>query len=230
MFSPPLWIVISFACLTLIVLSVDLALLREASPRRGLAWPAAIVAGWLVLHALLTVSGVTSRVEPVPLMMPVALFNVGVGVWLAFGDVGERLKGLPLWLLAGAQAFRLPLEILLHELGATGNLPVEMTWSGLNFDVITGILGALILIAAQVTTVPRWCIWAFNVIGSVLLVTVVSIAVMTLPGPLRVFTEATPNVLPMRMPFNYIVTVHVLTALTLHLVTFRALLTEDRAT
>lgn len=67
-----------------------------------------------------------------PLMLCVAL---GLGV----SPVGRRLAtGLPLWILVAAQSFRPPLELLMHQAYESGLMPVQMSYSALNFDILTG--------------------------------------------------------------------------------------------
>jgi hypothetical protein len=165
---------------------------------------------------------------PPPLMfylMPTML----VGIAVAFSPLGRRLAALPLGLLVGLQAFRLPLEMILHGLHDSGNLPIQMTWSGLNFDVVTGATAALLGILALRRPLPSSLVWAWNAMGSALLLTVVGIAITSAPTPLRQFTEGPPVLLPFHVPFNWIVGVHVWTALVGHLVIFRALVTRRRA-
>ena len=151
--------------------------------------------------------------------MPTAL----VGVAVAFSPVGRALAGLPLGLLVVSQAFRLPLEIWLHALHDAGSLPVQMTWSGLNFDVATGASALALGLAALRWRLPRGVVLAWNVAGLGLLVTVVAIAVLSAPTPLRRFMDGPAVLLPYNAPYNLIISVHVWTALVGHLIVFRAL-------
>lgn len=57
---------------------------------------------------------------------------------------------------------------------------------------------------------------------------VTAIAITSAPTPLRRFTEGPPVVLPFHVPFNWIVNVHVWTALVGHLVIGRALFARRR--
>jgi hypothetical protein len=76
----------------------------------------------------------------------------------AFSGFGGRLaEFLPLWALVGAQAFRLPLELAMDAMYARGVMPVELSYSGRNFDILTGItyppfvwLPAVMVLAALV--------------------------------------------------------------------------------
>jgi len=63
-------------------------------------------------------------------------------VCLAVGlsAVGRWLSLLPLPALVLFQAFRLPLELVLHSWVAQGVIPGTMTWSGRNWDIVSGVL------------------------------------------------------------------------------------------
>ncbi len=69
-----------------------------------------------------------------------------VGVALAFSPVGARLSALPLGLFVGLQAFRLPLEMILHGLHGSGDLPVQMPFNWIvGVHVWTALVGHLII-------------------------------------------------------------------------------------
>ena len=58
---------------------------------------------------------------------------------LALGSFGNTLaQGLPLWALVGYQGFRVVVELMLHRAYEQGVIGVQMTWSGRNFDVLSG--------------------------------------------------------------------------------------------
>ncbi|MDB5942735.1 MAG: hypothetical protein JWQ13_2301 [Ramlibacter sp.] len=60
---------------------------------------------------------------------------------LALSPFGARLAaGISMAALVGYQAFRVPLEMALHALYSEGLIPVQMTYSGRNFDIVTGVL------------------------------------------------------------------------------------------
>ena len=42
-------------------------------------------------------------------------------------------------MLVGVQGFRLPLELAMHRMYERGIMPVQMSYSGLNYDILTGI-------------------------------------------------------------------------------------------
>jgi hypothetical protein len=62
---------------------------------------------------------------------------------------------------------------------------------------------------------------AFSVVGLALLANVVSIALRSLPGPLRSYTNEPPLLLPMYLPFTWIIPVCVAGAFFGHVVVLR---------
>lgn len=226
-FDPPLSLTVLFTGLAGLVVVADVLLVRRAAPvDRARTWTvraAVLAVVWLVGHTLIAKSGVIEGTGMPPPVMPYLGATALIGVAVAFSPIGRRLAAVPLVLLIGLQAFRVPLEILLHALYSSGDLPIQMTWSGLNFDVATGITAAGVAWLHHRKPLPDAALWAWNVLGLALLVTVVVIAITSAPGPLRHFTDDPPVVLVFFPPYTWIVSVFVWTALVGHLVIFRAL-------
>lgn len=173
---------------------------------------------WLILTALPTVTGLMAVDGRVPPQLFMALI---LGIALAFGlsATGARIAStVPVWVLVGFQGFRLPLEWVLHEWEAVDVAPVQMTWSGQNFDVATGAL-ALAFIPLMRRD-QRWG-WVPTVIGLLLLLNIGRIVATSLPGPLQRFED--PLLLPLRFPHVWIGSVCVAAALAAHVVAVRAL-------
>jgi len=159
---------------------------------------------------------------PPPFALLVAALIV-LGVSIAFGPVGGRLAtGLPLWVLVGVQAFRLPLELAMHALVSRGIMPGQMSYSGRNFDVITGATAIVVAALVAAGVAGRRLVLAWNILGLVLLANIVVVALLSTPriaafGPDRLNTFVTYP------PFVWLPTVLVLAALAGHLIIFRAL-------
>ena len=156
---------------------------------------------------------------------PFALLVVAIlalALAIAFGPAGARLAHLPLWTLVATQAFRLPLEISMHALVSRGVMPEQMSYSGRNFDVLTG--GSAIVVAALVAAgvAGRKTVMAWNVAGMVLLVNIVVVAILSTPR-LAMFGPDRLNVFVFYPPFVWLPAVLVLAALAGHLIIFRAL-------
>jgi hypothetical protein len=116
---------------------------RSAGRRMGVI--AAVFIGWLAVPGVLAWQGVLDRYEPPPPgLLLVGAITLGT-VPLAFSAAGSRfVAGLPLAVIVGYQAFRVPLEWVLHRLYLEGAIPIQMTYAGRNFDVVTGITAALL--------------------------------------------------------------------------------------
>src|SRR5262245_48448410 len=83
---------------------------------------------WMAVFAVLAEKGVLARFDqrPPPLALAMASFVLS-GVGLALSPVGTKFaRGLPIAWLVGAQAFRLPLELVMHQAAREGVMPVEM--------------------------------------------------------------------------------------------------------
>lgn len=228
----------------LIVLSVGaflvLASLKvaddDAAPHAGRARVLRILA--LILIVGLVIPGILARVGlldrweplPPPAMLMVAAVTLGT-IALALGSFGARLAGgLPLAALVGYQAFRAPLEWVLHRLSVEGVIPVEMTYAGRNFDVITGVTALALALYLIKGRRARLLVLVWNVIGLILLANIVTVAVLSTPVPFRAFTNGPPNLLPGVFPWVWLPTFLVQAALFGHLVVFRALAREARST
>lgn len=183
------------------------------------------VGTWLALTA--AAPWVIDR-APLAVMGFFALCNLSA-VGLALSPVGRRLSTLPLALLVGFHAFRLPLELILHAWYVGGTLPEQMTWSGQNPDIVTGALALLLGLWGLRRPLPRGAAIAFEVIGLALLLNVMRVAVTSTPTPLRSFMHDPPVMLPWFFPYVWIVSVCVAGALFGHIVLLRALLARRSA-
>jgi len=179
---------------------------------------------WVALVSLAALSGAFNPAQRPPVFFVLLLISIlAIGVLLAKSETRSRLaRGLPLAVLVGFQAFRLPLELAMHRAYSEGLMPVQMSYAGRNFDIVTGITALALGIALAVSRVPHWVVRLWNVLGLVLLANIVGVAMLSTPvfalfGPDRL------NVFVMRMPYVLLPAVMVLAAWTGHLVVFRAL-------
>lgn len=138
----------------------------------------------------------------------------------ALSPFGGRLATrVPLAALVGFQAFRLPLELVLHEWAAQGTIPETMTWTGQNWDIISGVTA--LICAALVNRYPAAARVA-NVVGLALLLNVMRVAIMSSPFPFG-WGQQPPLLLALYYPYFLIGPVCVGGALFGHLILSRAL-------
>lgn len=114
--------------------------------------------------------------------------------------LARAVAAAPLWYWVGLQVFRLPLELVMHQAAVEGVMPWVMSFSGRNFDIVTGLL-APVAAWSLARGGPRWVATAFNVVGAALLINVVGVAILTMPTPIRQFFEDPPNVWVSYPPF-----------------------------
>lgn len=186
---------------------------------------AAVLAAWLALTWAAAASGVLGRFDafPPPILPFVALTTVASTV-LAFSSVGSMFaRGLPIAALVGFQAFRVPLEIILHQLGLDGVLPVQMTYDGMNYDIVSGVTAIAVALWAAYGNLPRFVLRLWNILGLTLLLVIVTIAILSAPVPFRVFMNEPANTIIATTPFVWLPTVLVQAAWIGHLLVFRRL-------
>lgn len=183
----------------------------------------------LAASALLAESGALAILPSgVGVMLYVLICSAGAAA-VAFSGVGGRMaQNLPLHALVGFQAFRLPLELILHRWYLEGVIPVQMTYEGRNLDVITGILALLAWPLLYLGKLGRRSVWLFNLAGVALLLNVMIIAVRSSPVPLRAYWNEPPVLLALHAPYTWIAPVCVGGALLGHLITFRRLVGSEQ--
>ncbi len=207
---------------------------RSGAPNVA-AWRAStlsIVAAclWMAATWMVAASGILREWERNPPPFGVLVVAIiGVALAIAFSRFGTRVSNtIPLWVLVLVQAFRLPLEIAMHGMYTRGIMPVQMTYTGLNFDIATGALAIPVAILAATGYAGRGIVAAWNVLGSVLLINVVTVAILGTPR-FRYFGEDHLNVWVTYPPFVWLPAVMVLAALAGHLLIFRALAARRKA-
>jgi len=179
---------------------------------------------WASLTLLLAQSGLLTRFEarPPPLLLLLA-FSLLVAVALGQSRFGDRLqRGLPLWVLVGFQAFRLPLEFVLHRAASDGTMPVEMSFSGYNFDILSGASALLLGAGLGFRRFGPRAALVWNIGALLLLCNIVGIAVAATPI-FHAFGAEHVNVWITHAPYVLLPTILVTAALFGHVLVFRKL-------
>ncbi len=205
---------------------------EPAETRRGaLVETTAIAVAWMTATWIAASSGVLRQWDATP--PPFAFLAAGIvalSAAIAFSPYGTRLAtGLPIALLVAIQGFRLPLELAMHEMYERGVMPVQMSYSGRNFDIVTGISAFVVAWLVAQGRGGRLLIAIWNLMGLALLVNVVTIAILSTPR-FRYFGDDHLNVWITYPPFVWLPAVMVVAALAGHLLVFRAIgIWEQRA-
>ena len=194
---------------------------RSADRRRAMGTAVAVVLLALGVTAVLAQSGALADADARPPAAGLMLAGLSAGTAaLAFSRFGTRLLSLPLGVLVGAQSFRIVVELWLAAAHGAGAVPVEMTFRGHNFDIVTGVLALALGLWAMRRRLPRGVVLAWNVLGLALLAVVVATAGASAFG----FVATTPRLtLPVTWPGVWLPAWLVQLALLGHLLVFRAL-------
>lgn len=187
----------------------------------------AVVAGVMVFSAVLAATGVLTRTDIMPPPMFVMIASVFVMAFVAgFSKFGTSMvSNVQLGALIGLQMFRLPLELVMHHASKVGVMPVALSYSGYNLDIITGIGAVIIsaLIAAKIN-VPRALLWVWNLIGICCLLAIAVIAVLASPRVHAFGTEPQNlNTWVLFFPYVWLPVVLVTIAMISHIVITRKL-------
>jgi hypothetical protein len=192
----------------------------EAAARSATLRFALGLAAWLGAFSLFVRAQVVDA-QPFPRVpLTFAVLNL-VAIAYALSPAGRRLAlHLPLAALVGFQAFRLPLELVLHSWSEQGTIPESMTWTGANLDIVSG---ALALVLAPFAARPAVA-WLANLVGFALLLNVARVAMMSSPLPFA-WQHVEPKLTVIaHLPYALIGPVCVAGALAGHIILTRRLL------
>jgi hypothetical protein len=185
---------------------------------------------WIAATGLAAARGVLHFTPP-PTMLVLFLAIFAGAIGLATSPLGKQLAiGLPLAALVGYQGFRVIVELLMHRAYVDGLMPVQMSYSGRNFDIVTGITGLALGAWLAAGTPPRWLVLAWNTLGLALLANIVTVALLSAPTPMRVFMNEPANVWITHAPWVWLPAVMVFAALAGHVLVYRRLLVVAAAT
>ncbi|HXG87488.1 MAG TPA: hypothetical protein VNJ02_04055 [Vicinamibacterales bacterium] len=239
MLGPPdasAFLTTSFYVFTIALVLSIIALVHRANSWQdgstgGARWTALFAVGaaaWLALTWVVAANGTLAEFDrrPPPLvLLAIAIF--ALSITLAFSRVGARLATLPFAWLVVAQAFRLPLELLMHRAADERVMPIQMSYSGRNFDIATGATALIVAALLAAGFGGRKLVAGWNVLGTALLANILYVAIISTP----VFAAFGPDNLNTWVaypPFVWLPTVMVVWALTGHLIIFRKLAKGSR--
>jgi hypothetical protein len=185
--------------------------------------------GWLALTFALAASGKLSFTSIPPTEGGLIVASLALGIAVGASRLGLKIAtGIPLAALVGIQGFRFPLELLLHRAYVEGLMPVQMSYAGFNFDIVSGLSAIVVgaLLVRRPGSVGAARIW--NIGGALLLVNILTIAVLSTPTPLRVFHNEPANEWIAHAPWVWLPSVYVVAAIIGHVVVLRRLRYESR--
>lgn len=216
-----------------IVIAVALAataLFGKGSRKRTVLWGLGYGVA-LTTTGCLAVSGTLAETRSFPPPMAILIASVLVtSLALGLSPLGKSLAHSADTVgLVALQAFRLPLELLMHHAASKNIMPKWLSYSGYNFDIVTGAAAIVVAAALAQNKAPRALLWAWNAWGIVCLLVITLIAVATSPMVHAFGTDPKDvNTWVLYAPYVWLPAILVSTAILSHVVLTRKLL-ESKA-
>jgi hypothetical protein len=181
----------------------------------------------MVLTAIVAMLGIFAKIDAAPPLFQVFAATV-ITLFFALGmsrfgsDVATNTSFGNLVIL---QAFRLPLELVMYMAAVNAIMPVEFSFSGYNFDIVTGAAAILLGVALlRNKPVSRWALIAWNVWGIACLFVIVALAIATSPKVAAFGTDISKiNTWVLFFPYAWLPTVLVSIAVLGHTLVSRKL-------
>jgi hypothetical protein len=206
------------------------SVLRSSADEKLKRLVIAIVPLWMLIQAGFAISGAyQTESHEIPLLMffgplPALLFFAA----LFAGARQSLVAGLPLKLLTIIHIVRIPVELVLHWLYEGRLIPEVMTYSGANFDILSGLTAPIVLfLAFRGNTVKRGLLIAWNIVALGLVLTIVTIAILSFPGPLQQLSPELPNRAVALFPYVWLPSVIVPIVIFSHAASLYKLFTND---
>lgn len=191
--------------------------------RRRVGALASTAIAWLAATWLIADAGLLARDGTPPPFVPLVVTVFTLAVAIAFSPLGRLLAThVPLAALVIFQGYRLPLELLMHRAWTEGVMPIQMSYSGQNWDIVTGVTALAAGAAVARGVAGRKTVWAWNILGTALVANIIFIAIRSTPA-IAAYGPDHLNTWVMHPPFVWLPAVMVLLAIAGHLVVFRAL-------
>jgi len=229
-----LLLLLTLVCMVLVIAGLNVVLKKTDLPatrRRIVSMTSIVIVLWMIALAVLSAKGFFADFSKLPPRPALAiLLPLPLVLLFAFSKRGTQfLQSVPRQWFVLMQSFRIFVEVLLWLAFLAGMLPVQMTFDGWNFDVITGLLalpvGYLLSKGKKYSSIAGII---FNIVGLSLLLNILVIAVLSMPSPFRYFLNEPSNVLVAQFPYIWLPGVLVPLAYSLHIFSLRQLLSRKQ--
>jgi hypothetical protein len=228
-----LFIALVFAILFILIIAVQASGRRLELPfeerRKNMTVSIVIIMVWMAFTLILGLSGFLADFSSMPPKLLLVVAPPLVIILLLFLAKGfHRLCGtLDNFWFVYLQSFRILMEFILFLLYKYHVIPIQMTFEGRNFDILTGITAPFIAYYcfSKKSWSPKVAV-AWNIAGILLLINIVLIAILSTPYPFRLFMNEPANTVVFYFPFVWLPSMVVPFALLLHLISLRRLLAK----
>ena len=181
---------------------------------------------WLIITYILADRGWLHDFSSMPPKF-IFIFPVMVvfSILIVRSEIGDLIiKKNSVYTLIGLQGFRLLPEYFLSLAYYEALAPIQMTWHGRNWDVITAIVAILLFLGGRYIFISARIVgYMFSILGMGLLLNIFVIAMLSMPTPFRYFMSNPANTFITDAPYIWLPTVWVFVAIFLHFLLLKKL-------
>lgn len=201
--------------------------LSKGKKIRAISIAFALILGWLTVSSLVAFRGTLLNFTATPPKILIILLpSILAVIYISNSKrVNSLLEVIPPSRLIYIQSFRVLVEVFLWMMFTSGIIPVQMTFEGLNYDILVGLSAPLV--AYYALTINKWPAIAallWNFAGFLLLLNITIIAIISVPGPLRQFPGEPSNTMIAYFPFVWLPAFIVPFAFLMHVLSIKQLL------
>ncbi len=179
-----------------------------------------------VLQGAIAFSGFYLNENSLPPRFALAVLPAFLLIGFAFfSESGKQMIAqIDLQALTYLHAIRVPVEIVLLWLFFEKLVPVEMTFEGRNFDILSGITAPIVAYwVFKNYSNRKHILLIWNVLCLLLLINIVTTAILCAPTPLQQLAFEQPNIAIFSVPYVWLPSVVVPIVLFAHLVVIQVL-------
>lgn len=189
-------------------IALPLTSLTDAQQKKFLNTFIAVLVAWAVIVSIASIAGVTGNFEIFPFNFgPLLIIPFVIILLFTFSKtVKEILPHIHPARIIRLQVFRLFVEILLWFLFLDNLLPIQMSFEGLNFDVLSGLSAPIIAFLVFKNKLSKRAIIIWNLVCLGLLINIVTIAILSMPTPFRYFMNEPANTIVAELPISFLPT------------------------
>jgi hypothetical protein len=203
----PAYVPVVFVLTTLFTVGIfTYAILRAGIHSTAAKLLLAFTFFWIVIQAVLALNGFFQDFDAVPPRtfafgpMPFFLLTIAYLIFCR-----KFLAEIPITVLTFIHVIRIPVEFVLLWLHQNGQMPIEMTFEGRNFDILSGISAPIVYyLALRNRRVNRTLLIIWNIAALALLTNIVTIAVLAFPSQFQQIGLDQPNIGVTYFPFVWL--------------------------
>jgi len=220
--SVPVYAVIVFVAAVLLTLYL---FVRSTQNKKTILF---ICVVWLALQGMIANVGFYLNTSTLPPRFMLAVVPALFAIIVLFATKAGRrfIDKIDLRAVTLVSIVRIPVELVLYWLFINKAVPQLMTFTGRNFDIISGITAPVIYFVcfkgSNVTNKKLLLLW--NVMALALLLNIVINALLSAPFPFQQFAFEQPNIAVLYFPFVWLPSFIVTAVLFSHLVSLRRII------